>query len=90
MFEIANLVRTVLFIGRADGSLRERLTAFVQEHPALAPTPSGFYFRYELVAAEEEAITSRLDAYRAGHGGLLPPAHREPPPALRVAPRRAA
>lgn len=94
VFEIANLVRTVQYIGSAD-NLRERLTTYWQE---LRPSPGGFYFRFhQPQKAGEEALATHLASYRAAHGGLLPngnalasPATAAVAPAARPAARRAA
>jgi len=76
VFEVANLVRTVLFIERAHGKLRERLTSLWQDPTKLPVRPGGHYFRYELTAREEEALQKRLGAYRKRHRGVLPPINR--------------
>lgn len=73
VFEIGNLVRTVVLIGRGDGRLRERLQAIGPMPSALPATVGGHYFRYELARAEDEALERRLKTYRAQHRGTLPP-----------------
>ena len=90
VFEVANLVRTVQFIGKASGNLRARVAAYAQEDLKWRPIPGGYYFRYEAAAREEEALDGQLAAYRNGHGGQLPAGNSEAPPALRIASRRAA
>src|SRR5262249_49263293 len=90
VFEIANLVRTVHLIGDAEGNLRTRLTGFLGPNTALPPSPGGYYFRYEIAAAEKEALAERMAAFQAKHRGQLPPPNRGAPPACRSAPRRAA
>jgi hypothetical protein len=94
VFEVANLVRSVHFIGAANGNLRARLAAFTQDQMKLVPTPGGYYVRYEKAEREDEALALRLDSYRAGHGGRVPLGNLErlveDRPALRVQPRRAA
>ena len=89
VFEIANLVRTVQYIGSAGGNLRARLAALGTEQPRLPACPGGYYFRYETVAQEDEALAARLDAYRTTHS-ILPQGNREGTVTLRVVPRRAA
>ena len=76
VFEVSNLVRTVLFIDRAHGKLRERLTSLWQDPTKLPVRPGGHYFRYELTAREDEALQKRLGAYRKRHRGVLPPINR--------------
>jgi hypothetical protein len=90
VFEIGNLVRNVVHIGRAEGNLRARLLAYFAETVTNSSSPGGLYFRYELVEDEEQALTARLAAYGAAHGGHLPPANRHSARTLRLAPRRAA
>jgi hypothetical protein len=94
VFEIANLVRSVQYIGSAD-NLKERLTTYWQE---LRPSPGGYYFRFhQSQKAGEEALATHLASYRAAHGGLLPNGNAlassgtaAAAPAVRVAARRAA
>ena len=90
VFEVANLVRTVQFIGRAAGNLRARVAAYVSEDLKLRPCPGGYYFRYEPTASEEEALDRRLASYLDSHAGLLPTGNAGPQPALRLAARRVA
>ena len=77
VFEVANLVRTVLYIDRAQGKLRERLTSLWQDPTRLPVRPGGHYFRYELSAREEETLQKRLAAYRKRHRGALPVINHE-------------
>jgi hypothetical protein len=90
VFEVANLVRTVQFIGTASGDLRTRLAAYVQEDLKVRPITGGYYFRYEPAPQEDEALDARLVAYRSGHGGQLPVGNSDVRPTLRLAARRAA
>jgi hypothetical protein len=90
VFEVATLVRTVHYIGSADGNLRSRLAALIQDPAKLRPSSGGYYFRYERVAHEEEVLSRRLSSYSAGHRGRVPVGNCEGAPALRVASRRAA
>jgi hypothetical protein len=91
VFEVANLVRTVQFIGAASGNLRARLAAYAQEDLKVRPIPGGYYFRYVPATAEDEALNEELSSYRSRHGGLLPIGNSEAVlPRLRVASRHAA
>jgi hypothetical protein len=90
VFEVANLVRTVQFIGTASGNLRTRLAMFAQEDLKPRPIPGGYYVRYETATAEDEALTVRLQAYREAHSGTLPTGNSESVSTLRLAARRAA
>ena len=90
VFEVANLVRTVLLISAAEGNLRERLSALAREPKKLPASPGGYWFRYEATAREDETLASRLGAYRAAHDGALPAGNREARGKLRLAERSAA
>ena len=73
VIEIGNLVRTVLFIDRANGRLRDRLEQLGPIPSAVTSAVGGHYFRFELARAEDEALERRLKAYRAQHRGNVPP-----------------
>ena len=90
VFEVANLVRTVQFIGTASGNLRSRISTYVQQDLKFRPIPGGYYFRYEPAAAESEALDARLGAYREAHGGTVPTGNSDNVTRLRLATRRAA
>lgn len=91
IFEIGNLVRTVLYIGRADGNLRrrlERLGAVPENVPASA---GGYYVRWAAVGDEETALTERHALHRGGHEGHLPAGNEaRPRPSIRLVTRNAA
>lgn len=90
VFEVGNLVRTILYIGAADGNLRARLATLSLEQTRLPACAGGYFFRYELAAREQETFATRLAAYREHHGGELPAGNREAPRPLRLAARSAA
>jgi len=90
VFEVGNLVRTVLYIGAADGNLRSRLTALSIEQSRLPASTGGYFFRYELTGHEQETVATRLATFREHHGGQLPAGNREAPRTLRLAARSAA
>ena len=90
VFEVGNLVRTVLLVGAAGGNLRARLSAISLEQTKLPPSAGGYYFRYETTAHEPETLAHRLADYRAAHAGELPTGNREAPRPLRLAARSAA
>lgn len=89
VFEIANLVRNVLYIGRGDGSLRRRLSEMGHLPPQLPASTGGYYFRFMLTAEEQQEMDRRVDAYRTRHAGRPPLGNGDGPP-LRLAARRAA
>src|SRR2546426_7652053 len=72
VFEVANLVRTVQFIGTASGNLRARLAAYAQDDVKLRPIPGGYYFRYQPAAEEDAVLHERLTSYRSRHSGQVP------------------
>ena len=91
IFEIGNLVRSVLYVGRADGNLRrrlERLGAIPENVPASA---GGYYVRWAVVGDEEAALAERQAAHRAAHDGRLPPGNEaRPRPTFRLVTQQAA
>jgi transposase InsO family protein len=64
VFEVANLVRSVLYVGRGEGNLRAR--------GLLPPIAGGVYFRFRLTPEEEEAYERLVGAYRMRHDGCDP------------------
>ncbi len=83
VFEIANLVRTTLFIGAAADSLATTVTSHLETPSALHARAGRLYFRY---AATEDAArlqTEILARYGERHGGALPPAQSKQPTAAR-------
>src|SRR2546422_11444928 len=89
IFEVANLVRTVKYIGSAGGNLRARLSAFPTQ-AKLRPRPGGYFFRYEPATREGDGLARRLGGHRTGPRGLLPGADTGATRPLRAASRRAA
>lgn len=77
VFEVANLVRTVLIIERGEGRLRERIQGLSRMSAVLPAMVGGHYFRFELARPEDEALERRLRTYRAQHRGCLPPGNQE-------------
>ncbi|HWP67520.1 MAG TPA: hypothetical protein VNO26_16605 [Candidatus Limnocylindria bacterium] len=76
VFEIANLVRSVQYVGRACGRLRDTL-AEVGHMPRMLPASvGGYFFRFELTTAETETFQRRIEVYRKRHHGALPPGNR--------------
>jgi hypothetical protein len=73
IFEIANLVRTVLYIGRAEGSLRRRLEGLGAVPENVPASAGGYYVRWAIVDDEETALAERQGRHQALHDGRLPP-----------------
>lgn len=90
IFEVANLVRNVVFIGRAEGSLRQRLATLAQAGNPLPASIGGYYVRVIPTATEETALAERLAEWATRHGGRVPVGNAERRPALRLAQREAA
>jgi hypothetical protein len=90
VFEVGNLVRTVIMIGTAGGNLRARLGAILHEPTRCSSSAGGYYFRYATSTDEAADLATRVAAYRAAHRGQLPPGHGDTPRVLRVVPRSAA
>jgi hypothetical protein len=91
VFEIGNLVRTVLFIGRGDGNLRRRLAGLGAVPENVPASVGGYYVRWAIVADEETALAERQAVHRAEHGGRLPAGNEaRPRPAIRLVTRDAA
>ena len=78
VFEIANLVRSVQYVGRACGRLRDTLENFGHMPRTLPSSVGGYFFRFELTSAETETFQRRIEAYRKRHEGALPPGNRAP------------
>ena len=82
VFEIATLVRTVLFIGAAE-SLLSTLTTHVAGPGALHARAGSLYFRYATSDDADRVQVELLSRYCERHAGSLPPAQSTPPPATR-------
>lgn len=83
VFEIATLVRTVLFIGAAPESLIATLTRQLDAPAALHAHGGCLYFRSCATENAEQVQAALLQSYRELHGGALPPAQTSPPPSPR-------
>jgi len=72
VFEVANLVRSVLYIGRGEGNLRHRLEAFGTLPAELPPSIGGYYVRWTEAPDEAAAASEREADYRTRHRDALP------------------
>jgi hypothetical protein len=91
IFEIGNLVRTVLFIGRGDGNLRRRLAGLSAIPENVPASVGGYYVRWAVVADEEPALAERQGHHQAEHDGHLPAGNEaRPRPIIRLVTRNAA
>ncbi len=78
VFEIANLVRTTLFIGAAPQSLATTLTSHLESPGVLHARAGRLYFRYAPADDAAHMQTELLAHYGERHGGTLPPAQSTP------------
>ena len=83
VFEIANLVRTTLFIGAATNSLATSMTTHLETPSALHARAGRLYFRYAPAEDAERIQTDLLASYGERHGGALPPAQSKSSQAAR-------
>ena len=91
LFEIGNLVRTVLYIGRGDGNLRRRLLGLGAVPENVPASVGGYYVRWSVVADEETSLAERQGKHQAQHDGHLPAGNEaRRRPAIRLVTRDAA
>ncbi len=80
VFEIATLVRNVLFIGSATESLASTLASHL-DSPAVPHARAGrLYFRYAATEEAERLQADLLAQYRERHAGTLPAAQTSAAP----------
>src|SRR5260221_4964395 len=72
IFEIGNLVRTVLYIGRADGNLRRRLDGLGAVPENVPASAGGYWVRWAVASDEETALAERQAEHRVAHDRRLP------------------
>jgi len=91
IFEIGNLVRTVLFIGQANGNLRQRFEALGAIPENVPASVGGYWVRWVVVDDEDAELGTRQTAHRDQHAGALPPGNdARPRPVIRLVTRNAA
>ena len=83
VFEIATLVRNVLFIGVAADSLATSLGSHLESPSTLHARVGRLYFRYAATEDASRVHGDLLAYYRERHGDTLPPAQTSVPPAPR-------
>ena len=88
VYELASLVRTVVFIGAAAESLSDALTRHVNAPASQHPYFGRLYFRVAPLEEPEGAQTVLIEEFRASHSGALPVAQLIQPPPLPEMPRR--
>ena len=87
IYQLATLVRTIVFIGAAPVHLGESLAQHLHAPATLHPHLGHLYFRIAPLEDPEQTQSELLDEYRANHGGRLPAAQMTQPPPLPAAPR---
>ncbi len=91
IFEIGNLVRSVLYIGRAEGNLRQRLDGLGAVPENVPASAGGYWVRWAIADDEEGALAERHALHRAQHVGRLPAGNEARPRAtIRLVTRQAA
>ena len=89
VYELANLVRTVVFIGAAGENLSDTLTQHMNTPATLHPHFGRLYFRFAPLEQPEGAQERLLEAFRASHSGAVPAAQMtQPQPVPAEMPRR--
>ncbi len=88
VYELANLVRTVVFIGAAGESLSDALGAHLNAPATPHPHFGRLYFRVSPLEEPEDAQTALIEEFRASHSGAFPAAQLTQPAPLPTAPRR--
>jgi len=74
VFEVATLVRHLLYVAPGEGNLHDRLLALSRGPGRHLPaTIGGYYFRYRVTDTEDDALKAVLAAYGSQHGGRIPP-----------------
>jgi hypothetical protein len=74
VYELATLVRTVVFIGSAQENLNDALTQHLNAPATVHPHFGRLYFRTAALDDPEHGQTALLDQYRSSHAGSLPAA----------------
>jgi hypothetical protein len=91
IFEIGNLVRTTLYIGRADGNLRRRFEALGAIPENVPASAGGYWVRWAIVEDEEAALAEHEARHRAEHDGRMPAGNEaRRRPAIRLVTQQAA
>ena len=88
VYQLATLVRTIVFIGTASENLSATLTQHLNAPATLHPHLGHLYFRIAPLEDPECAQAELLEEYRTLHGGAPPAAQMTQPLPLPLAPRR--
>jgi hypothetical protein len=89
VYELGTLVRTVVFIGAADGDLHQTLNQHLSVPQTLHPHLGRLYFRFAPHDEPEGTRAVLLEEFRTSHAGALPVAQQnQPTPMPVVEPRR--
>ena len=80
VYELATLVRTVVFIGAAEENLSDTLTQHLAAPATLHPHAGRLYFRTIAIDEPDQVQVELLDEFRRSHGGSVPSAQLSQPP----------
>lgn len=81
VYELATLVRTVVFIGAAEENLNEALTQHLNAPATLHHPQAGrLYFRTVAIDEPDHIQVELLDDFRQRHGGAVPAGQLSQPP----------
>jgi hypothetical protein len=78
VYELATLVRTVVFIGRTAGKDLHSCLHDELMDPRSQMRQLSIYFRFEETPSEDQRHRELLDEYARSHGGKLPPLNQRP------------
>jgi hypothetical protein len=89
VYELANLVRTVVYIGAAGENLSDALTQHMNAPATLHPHFGRLYFRFAPLEQPDGAHAELIEEFRASHSGAFPAAQlTQPQPQPEPMPRR--
>ena len=88
VYELATLVRNVMFIGRTAGNDLRSCLHDEMTDPRTQDRQRSLYFRYEETPSEDQRHRELLDEYARDHSGKLPPLNQRPEGERRATSRR--
>jgi len=78
VYELATLVRNVVFIGRTAGKDLHSCLHDELSDPRSQMRQLSIYFRFEETQSEDQRHHELLDEYQRNHAGKLPPLNQRP------------
>ncbi len=88
VYELANLVRTVVYIGAAGENLNDALTQHLNAPATLHPHVGRLYFRIAPLESPMGAQAELIEEFRTSHHGAFPVAQMTQPAPQPEMPRR--